>query len=990
MFNKSIFFKIFVYKMFFVLTLSSATSSLADDTEIFFAPPGASQVVKPNIMFLIDNSGSMSETGGGDKSRLQVVKDVTNSLIDDMSGVNVGLATFNIEEDVDCPWYGTCWAKYRGSKILSPPMDVDVQANVNSLKLTVNDLQAGGSTPMAEALTEVGRYFKGETPYYDFDPIDEVMNGEVYDSPVKYQCQKNYVVFLTDGEPQSDDSDSFISDYIGEKCGTESSGDENDNCLDEVAGYLSSGDLFNNLEGRQFVTTSTVGFHTNQQLLSDTADSGGGSYYLASDESGLSAAFDDFYQAVRAQGTTYVSPGVAVNTFDRLNHLNTLYYALFQSDLGAIWNGNLKRYKLEVREGADGQERAVVVDVNGNEAIDDTTGFFKDSAKSWWSPVVDGPNVGLGGAASQLSDDVPTRNVFSNLASNRSDLSDTQNQLLENNNNLTKSDFGMPGMSDDDFQKLVRWTRGVDVNDDDGDQSTSDSRKFLADPLHSVPQLVIYSADQDVNQQDTTVFYGDNQGFIHAIDGNSGGSYFSFIPRELLDNQSALMNSTDASDKVYGMDGSVVKWSYDAENDGEIGSSSEDFVRIFSGMRRGGKSYYALDVTDRTSPELMWSITGGVDGSDYEELAQSWSTPVKAKFADGTDVLVFGGGYDEQQDDVNVRTEDSEGRALFIADAETGERLWWAGPKGSGADLELSSMNYSIPASPKVLDINGDGLFDQIYVGDMGGQIFRFDVVVTQTNNKKSEIAITGGRIANLSSSQSGLNETEEESNRRFYHSPDLFGIKIGARRELGLVIGSGYQAHPLDTDVKDRLYMLRIPDVSAPPIDPDDPNEERVDYGEPITEDDLYDATDNLIQDGESEEVRGDEAAKLAGSKGWFIRLDNPGEKVLSESTTVNNEIFFTTYEPKASDDPCLPATGTSRLYHVSAFNGVAVRNYDGLGSDDELTRQDRYMTLSTAGLPPSAQRMRVDDTDVICVGTECETIDTVQGVVETYWYED
>jgi len=990
MFNRSMLSSSFIYKVLFILTLSSSAPSFADDTEIFFSPPGASQAVKPNIMFMIDNSGSMGLDGGGDKSRLQVVKDVTNSLIEDMIGVNVGLATFNIEDDVDCPYWGTCWAKYRGAKILSPPLDVDTQENVDSLKGLVNDLVAGGSTPVAEALTELSRYYNGESPYYDFDPIDGVMDGEDYESPVNYQCQKNYVVFLTDGQPQSDDSDEYISDYIGTKCGDENSNDENGNCLDEVAGYLADNDLFDNLDGKQFVSTSTVGFHTDQTLLSDTAEAGGGSYYLASDEAGLKAAFDEFYQAVRSQGTTYVSPGIAVNTFDRLNHLNMLYYALFQSDLGAIWDGNLKRYKLEIRVQNDGTRKAVVVDVNGDPAIDDTTGFFKDSAQSWWSPVVDGRSVRLGGAASQLPDDVSSRDVFSNLASNRADLSDSQNALVASNNNLSKTDFGDSSMTDTEFEKLISWTRGVDVNDEDGDGDVTESRKFLADPLHSVPQLVIYDADPDLSQQDTTIFYGDNQGYVHAIDGNSGESYFSFIPKELLDNQSALMHSTNASDKVYGMDGSVVKWSYDADNNGDIGSSNDDFVRIYAGMRRGGKSYYALDVTDRTAPELMWSITGGVSGDDYEELAQTWSTPVKAKFADGTDVLIFGGGYDVNQDDASVRTEDTEGRALFMANAETGELLWWAGPSGSGADLELSEMNYSIPASPKVLDINGDGLFDQVYVGDMGGQIFRFDVVVTQVNKNNTDIAITGGRIADFSVSKSGLSESAAERNRRFYHSPDLFGIKYGAKRELGLVIGSGYQAHPLDDTIKDRIYMLRISDVSAPPIDPDDPNEETIDYGEALTENDLYDATENLIQDGSTQDIRSEEAQKLAGSKGWFIRFENDGEKVLSESTTVNNEIFFTTYEPKASENPCLPSTGTSRLYHISAFNGVAVRNYDGVGTASDLSRSDRYQTLSTAGLPPGAQRMRVDDTDVICVGTECETINTVKGVVETYWYED
>lgn len=963
---------------------ATVTSPLhADDTEIFFTPPGTSQIVKPNIMFIIDNSGSMGSSVSNDgTTRMDVVQTVTKNLIDKMQDVNVGVMKFNIQKD--CAEPGNCGAEYTesGGHILSAP--VDVVSNAETLKTLIDGLYPVGNTPLSETLAEAARYFRGDSPYYDDNPISSVVSSEdgPYTSPITYQCQRNYAVFLTDGAPTADDTDTAIGNYIGEECGSANSDDANGSCLDEVASFLANGDLRSSLDGDQYLITHTVGFATAQELLSDAAEAGNGNYYRADEQESLEAAFDKIYQAVRAQGTTYVSPGVAINTFDRLNHLNTLYYALFQSDKGAVWDGNLKRYKLEIREDSAGNNVAVIVDANGNEAIDNTTGFFKETARSWWSPVADGPDVSLGGAASQLPEITEDRKVYSNLASNNTDLTATGNHVVVGNNNLTKTDFGNDAMTDAEFGKVINWTRGVDVNDEDGDSDTTDARKLLADPLHSVPQLVIY--DATATPQATTIYYGDNQGFIHAVDGRTGDSQFSFIPRELLKNQPAMMNSTETSSKVYGMDGSVVKWVHDENLDGAINSSDDDFVHIFSGMRRGGKSYYALDVTNPTSPDLLWSITGGdsATSTELQEMGQTWSTPVKTRIRDGksyNDVLIFGGGYDVGQDDTSVRTPDDEGRAVYIVDATDGSVIWWAGGSDSGADIELPEMQYSIPASPKVLDVNGDGTADQIYVGDMGGQIFRFDVGVTGNNDS---FHVTGGRIANLAGDT-------EASNRRFYHTPDLFGLKIGGKRYLGLVIGSGYQAHPLDTTVEDRIYMMLIEAVSSAPIDPSDPKEERVLY-ETLTEDQLYDATDNTIQEGDTETARTEAATALAGAKGWYIRLTNAGEKVLSASTTVNNEIYITTYEPKASSNPCFPPTGTSRMYHLSAFNGTAVRNYDGVGSDSELTKEDRYIELSTAGLPPTPQRMRVDDTDVVCIGTECETIETVKGVIETYWYED
>lgn len=954
----------------------------ADDTEIFFSPPGTSQIVKPNIMFIIDNSGSMvNRVGDSNFTRMDVVQAVTKNLIDEMQDVNVGVMKFNIQ--TRCDTNDNCYRETEsGGHIMSAP--VDVVDNRATLKGLIDQLRPVGATPLSETLAETARYFRGDAPYYDDEPISSVISATdgSYVSPVTYQCQKNYAVFLTDGAPTADDTDSAIGDYIGKACGDGNAEDPNDSCLDEVAGFLVNGDLSEALDGDQYMITHTVGFATDQELLSTTASAGDGNYYLANDQAGLEAAFDKIYQAVKAQGTTYVSPGVAINTFDRLNHLNTLYYALFRSDKGAIWDGNLKRYKLAVETDNSGNTTAVIVDANGNPAIDNTTGFFKETAQSWWSPVVDGPDVSLGGAASQLPVATADRNVYSNLASNKSDLTVTGNRVVTGNNNLLKADFGNSNMTDADFEKVINWTRGVDVNDEDGDSDTTDARKLLADPLHSVPQLVIYDATAD--PQETTIYYSDNQGFIHAVDGDSGESHFSFIPRELLKNQPAMMNSTDSSSKIYGMDGSVVKWVHDENYDGVVSAADNDFARIFSGMRRGGRSYYALDVTSPSSPSLMWSITGGANASTgFEEMGQTWSTPVKTRVKIGNsveDVLIFGGGYDPDQDDVTTRSADDEGRALYIVDASTGALIWWAGPSNSGADLELAAMQYSIPASPKVLDVNGDGLADQIYVGDMGGQILRFDVGDSTSGNS---LVVTGAPIAELA-------DDTEAGNRRFYHTPDLFGIKIGGQRYFGLAIGSGYQAHPLNTVVEDRIYMLKIEETSSAPIDPSDPKEETILYPDPVVESDLFDATANTIQQGTTETARSDAATALAGSKGWYIKLENAGEKVLSESTTINNEIYLTTYEPKASDNPCLPPTGTSRLYHLSAFDGTAVRNYDGVGADDALTKDDRYLELTTAGLPPTPQRMRVEDTDVICIGTECKTIETVKGVVETYWYED
>lgn len=571
-----------------------------------------------------------------------------------------------------------------------------------------------------------------------------------------------------------------------------------------------------------------------------------------------------------------------------------------------------------------------------------------------------------------LDDDNSERKVFTYYEGSVSkSLTNSANKLDITNANLTKEMFGDDEMSDTRFETLVRWTRGEDVFDDDDDGSKTDSRKFIADPLHSRPHLQVYGGTED--SPDTTVFFGDNQGFLHAVDGETGELNFSFMPEELLSNQATYMdNLVSDYDRPYGMDGSVTAWFQDKDQDLVV--DDDDSVYIYSGMRRGGRNYYALDVSDPDSPSILWIIRGGE--GDFTELGQSWSDPVKHKVRLGTDVrdvLFLSGGYDPDQDDVGIRTEDDMGRALYMVDATTGGLLWWAGPEDSGADLELSDMNYSIPATPAVIDVNGDSLADQLYVGDMGGQVWRVDF----NQGENASGFATAGVIAELAGD-------DTSSNRRFYHTPDISGTLKNGQRYLNLAIGSGYQAHPLDKAIDDRFYKLTISSISTP-VDADG----NVEYTA-LTESDLMDVTENLIQQGSEDEQEAAESA-LAEAQGWYIRFTRDGEKVLSMSTTLSGDVYFTTFEPSGALDPCVPAAGQSRLYHVSLRDGSAVVNYDQVGTDDALTESDRYVDLKTTGLPPSPQAITIDGDDIIVAGTETLLPPDPSALVrKIYWYEE
>ncbi len=934
------------------------------------------------------NSPGVSTT----MSRLAIVQDVLKNIIDSTSGINAALMRF----DNKC-----CWDNV-GGYFVEPMQEINATTRP-TFKTTIDNLTAGGYTPLAETLYEAMLFFQGKPVYFGTktDPGTNVAgvlkpsNTAEYKSPIEFQCQKNFVVVLTDGDPTyDDDADTLINGMTGFSTLTGGCGYSADDCLDEVAQYLYDTDQ-SNLPGTQNIITYTIGFGGgigNLTLLMDTARKGGSSggnvdpsvgFFTADSVTGLTDAFTSIMTSINQINTTFVSPAVSVNAFNRLTHRSDLYFALFLPTDKYRWPGNLKKYKLTRKITGDPNSELIIVDavIQNQSAVDTATGFFKSGARSFWSSVVDGADVTLGGAAERL----PTANrriyTFTGADSSITPpqtgaimLNNTNNKLHESNPVLvatgTSEDatantlLGLPTTtSDADRTTLIQWARGVDVLDEDTDGSTTDYRQSMGDPLHSEPQLINYKGTSDADA-DITLYMTTNEGFLHAInasDGNpsttDGNELFAFMPKELLPNLNILKGNTTTATRTYGLDGPMTIWHDDLNNDllvlnpddtVQSSNGKDEHVYLYFGMRRGGNNYYALDVTNRNSPKLKWKIEGGVPG-DFEELGQSWSkmTYAKIKFAGAEkDVLIFGGGYDTSVDNATLPADDSTGRAIFIVDAETGQRLWWASITGSGADLELAEMKNSIAANLTVFDSTGDGYIDRIYAADLAARIWRFDL-----KDSTAGMLATGGVFADLNGT--AINATAAAANNRhFYYAPDVSYVRQGSQEYFTIAIGSGFRAHPLDTSIEDRFYVLRDTNVRGPA---EDSNGNAI-YTT-ITENDLYDTTGNIIGEGTQTQV---DAARqsLNTNQGWYIKLNEMdgsfiGEKIIGESVTFNGILIFSSFTPTNSQTNSCSAKGASAAWAINLIDGQPVFNFDT--SNPDLTRSDRKGTLNLQGLPPS-----------------------------------
>jgi type IV pilus assembly protein PilY1 len=964
--------------------------------------------------------------------KLTLAKNTIKNLIETTNGVRFGIMRFGNNR-------GRTDSQEQGGRLVAPIKDRTTTAEKEVLKTQIDALTADGSTPLAETLAEAGLYFARKPSWWNSGVdygIPSTYGGTEH--AIQWRCQKNYIIIMTDGASTRDrdkigtttylngkiigDYDKDVpskhsSEYTYKVDSTEYDYDDNgSDYLDDVAKFLYDEDILNSdvvdasgvktfndtadnsKFAKQNIITYTIGFDTDQPLLTRAADSshGQGHYYTTASNISLSDIFEEIIGDILETNAQFVAPVVPVNRMNRTYADNGLYMGIFspESSTPGLWRGNIKKFGFN-REGE-------IIQRDGVTPATDENGAILPGAHSAWVEVqgLEGMTVDKGGAGAvllnQTSRTFKTYNPNASTADKNITMTttDLNSSPLDTNFPISYTDLGLTSVTErDDLMKFVTAS-GIY-----SPLSTATDKRprewILGDIVHSQP-AILYDRTNNRN----VIFVGANDGFMHCFVDNDKGipsgeflnvlsddevsEAWAFIPWDILPNLKYLPPEL-ATDHITG----------DSNHDFYVDGSPTVYrtggnTYLAFGLRRGGKNiftgteldnqYFILNISTYTSPTFATSIPKNILGS--EQLGQSWCAPrfCTIRTGNGTndkaDVLLLTGGYDTNQDNANPGASDTKGRALFAVNAADGT---------FNSHVNFNHNNYGkmkyCMVDLKSYDDDDDGCDDVIYTPSVGGDLFVFESKKHMTGTTYTYDGVWSHRLLFQAQNRGSTSKL-----RKFFYAPGI------AQEVWGdwVYIGSGDREHPSDLTgdetspsipTYNRLYAIKN---TCPQTWSDDT---------PITDSNLIDVTDDLLQSSAATDAQ--KAAllsQLEAGSGWFFDLDHAGEKIVSSPLVYNKVVYFSTFTPTSSgisstDDYCSSGTGagTGRLYAVDYKTGNAVfADFDGDSST--LTKDDRSVNLGS-GIPPQPSLVITEKGAFIVTGSDIRDTREKRSMTRYYW---
>ncbi len=813
----------------------------------------------------------------------------------------------------------------------------------NSCAYIVN----AGLTPIAGTLQSAIDYFEGDLPgtssYTTKTPASPIVNN----------CQKNYVILVTDGLPSVNESgvknsaENLMPKVI-----------EKIDKLRKLEKYLKVGGV--NTKYTFNILTFVVGMALTDEAkpkLDSMAVHGGtattaGNAIYADDASSIYTALDNIMANITSRTYSFSTSSISSS---RTADENFLYEATFMpTSATPFWRGQLKKWALSTD---DGSMTSTIWDAG--EVLKN-----RDPAGRKIKTIIGGTLVDF--KSSDIAGSTPVPYQYLKYAQDVTSPAVVTDQTTAN--------------------KVIKYIRGYTTDPADGTTLKTNAYK-LGDIFHSSPitlgtpsllwnDLVdsanVFADFRAAHQRDSAngtrmVITGANDGQFHAFVTLDGSEFWSFIPPNLLPKLQDIYHTTSPStlEHQFFVDGAIVAtdaWLPSTWDDGDPKTASDwktlvtftvgrndcdysntskatvrqstkywgatgmkcsslnsagtalDIQETYDASHLDFCGYWAFDFTNApgTDPSLLWVLKPGITLAPY--LGEPWggisTGRVKINGLE-TWVGVIGGGYNGADAPGDLR-----GKGIIVFDLKTGTPIW------SYTHADNTNMTHAIASKVSVVDADNDGYLDHGYVGDTQGDVWQIKFCSKQDLVDDPNCGTSDWQGGFLFDKKGGTDKYP------FYHPPTVVWDRMG---DLWIYGATGDITDPNAMAPASWVYGVK-------PLECLDANGD-ISASEPCVRGDLSSITS-------SSNDYCDETEKPAG---WCMNLAGQSEKVLAAPWVFNNVLYFTSFLPKgASDDSTCTKTGSSLLYAISIDTGGSTEGCTaGQGLiDDSGTR---YTSIGT-----------------------------------------
>jgi type IV pilus assembly protein PilY1 len=774
----------------------------------------------------------------------------------------------------------------------------------------IDNLSASTATPLGEALYEITRYYRGMSSYYG--------SGN-YTSPLQYRCQKNFAIVITDGFPTLDNNfpnndphdpdhslpdwddlhpNTNASDYPDfpefsdgfDPTSTSGSLEGTSLYLDDIAKFANDIDFKSGNETdddgksyddagfvQQNMNTYVVGFAVDNTMLKNAAHYGTGQYFQANNAEQLLEALGNAVQDIISRSA---GAGSAASSSGSIQEGTLIYQTRFNS---GDWSGQLLAFDVAEDGSLDADEDAA------------------DLGAKW-------------DAAEKLTS-ASQRKIYTRVKNT---------EEPEGSYDYSGVSFEFENIPNEFYsltEQQVDYIRGESV------EGARNRSSLLGDIVNSTPKYVgppDASHDDDDyatflyehRNRDAMIYVGANDGMLHAFNAADGNEEFAFIPSlESFDDKFDDFMDTSYS-HTYFVDGSPTVL------DAKVNGSWKTV--LVGGLNYGGKSIYALDVTTPTASSadmFMWEFS-------HDDLGFTFSQPLIVKMNDGEWYVVFGSGY-------NPDNEDGDGR-IFVVDIHDGSLVATLTTETGAAEDPKGQSRPNGIAKIAPVDLNNDGMVDYIYTGDLFGNVWKFKT----TSSNKTQWDLDYKLYSSCSDDACAADDIQPITTQpivKVHSSGKGVMVYFGTGKYLEVTDNNGANGGVQS--------IYGIHDIGVAPTSGNQPavsgrselTEQTIDFEGGVTYSNDTESTTYTMR-----VISNNEAS--ATSRGWYLDLISPvygsqGERLITDMVLRRGYLYFYTSIPEA--DTCNP-TGDSWLFVLNAETGTS----------------------------PTSEQFKMDE----CQGTSCE----------------